>query len=323
MTDNKADTRAEDELPTEIIVSTAWAETQIARGLLSLTSEQIKKLEGNTTISLPADLVSSISGPPKKRTPVEWIEPIDAVHWLSHRIGGDAPAKSAIAQRLRDGAIECSMVWMSEGPDVGPISNQRPRFPVIGSKPNLTSWVTPIHQGPTPLKLGGAFLGRSDDWEADQKRWDWQNAIFIFSYQPVSTFWIDGVLLDTIKSKFRHRIVVSGIRFNSDDVKRMVESENPNSSTNAGQTKKRGRSGPRPKKFNYGPVLARLQSEIITGEIAQLGGAGDFGVQAELERKITRALTDNDGLEPSESTVRRHAKKLIEMWKQHLLNEPR
>ena len=155
MTAKKTYALAEDELPTEIIVSTHWAETQMARGLLSLTPKQIKKLEGNPTISLPADLVNTVIGPPKQKTPVEWLDPIEAVHWLSSRIGGDAVAKSAIAQRLRDGAIECSMTWMSEGPDVGPISHERPRFPVIGSEPIRGPWVTPIHRGRAPHMLGG------------------------------------------------------------------------------------------------------------------------------------------------------------------------
>ena len=322
MTAKKTYTLAEDELPTEIIVSSHWAEARMAKGLLSLTPKQIKKLERNATISLPADLVETVSGPLKQKTPVEWIDPIEAVHWLSHRIGGDAPAKSAIAERLRDGAIECSIVWMSQGPDVGPVSYGRPRFPVLGSKANLTSWVTRIHRASAPLMLGGGFLGCSDDWDADQKRWDWQNGVILFSYQPVSTIWIDGVLTEVTKTKFRCRIVVSGIRFNNKDVKRIVESETPILAEVAGRNAKRGRSGPRMKKFSDGPYFARLEWEILSGEISRLGKVSDFGVQAKLEREITLELTEYDGLEPSESTVRRHAKKLMEMWKQHLLIEP-
>lgn len=323
MTGKKTNTPAEDERPAEIIVSTHWAEAQMAKGLINLTPKQIKKLERNATISLPADMVIPIVGPPELKTPVVWIDPIDAVHLLSHRMGGDAAAKSAIAERFRDGAIKCSLVWMSEGPDVGPVSHERPRFPVLSSKPSYGSWVSRIHKGPTPLILGDAFLRYSDDWEADLQRWDWKSGLFILSYQPVSTLWIDGVLADATKAKFRNRIVMSGIRFNSADIKRIVESENPNFSIKAGGTRTRGRSGPRQKKFDYGPVLARLQSEILTGEIDRLGGSEDFGVQAKLEREIVRELTDDDGLEPSETTVRRIAKKLIEMWRQHLSIAPR
>ena len=323
MTDNKADTFPEDELPTEIIVSTHWAEAQMANGVLNLSPNQIKKLERNATISLPADLVNTVIGPRKRKTPVNWIDPIEAVHWLAHRIGVDARAKSAIAERLRDGAIECSIVWMSQGPNIGPVSNQRPRFPVLSSKPSGTSWVTRIHRGVGPLKLGGAFLRCSDDWDADQKRWDWQNGLFLFSFHLTSSVWIDGEPTEELKSELRYRIVISGIRFSSDDVKRIVESETLNLAKVAGSTAKRGRSGPRRKKFNSGQVLLRLESGILSGEISRLGDVLDYGMQTKLEREITLELTEDDGSEPSESTVRRHAKKLIDMWKQHLLTEPR
>lgn len=323
MTDKKAATLAKDELPTEIIVTTDWAEAQMANGVLSLTPNQIRKLEGNASISLPADLVTQVLGPSKRKTPVEWIDPREAVHWLSQRIGGDAAAKSAIAERFRDGAIECSIVWMSQGPDIGPVSNRRPRFPVLSSKPSGTSWVTPINRGSKPLKLGGALLRFSDDWDADQKRWDWQRGIFIFSNNLTSIVRVNEIPIEERKSQLRYRLVVSGIRFSSKDVKRIVEGENPNSVEADGSTGKRGRSGPRRKKFNYGPILSRLESEISNGKISRLGNVSDFGMQAKLEREITRELTDDDGLEPSETTVRRTTTRLMEMWKQHLLIKPR
>ncbi len=114
------------EQPTEIIVPTDWAEAQLAKRALRLTSEQIDALEGNSTIKLPASLVNPLFGAPIDNSAIEWIEPIDAVHLLAPKLGGDAAAKLAIAERLRDGAIKCTCVWMSEGLDIGPITSLRP-----------------------------------------------------------------------------------------------------------------------------------------------------------------------------------------------------
>jgi len=317
MTYDAADSASELDMPTEIIVPSEWAEAMFAKGQLMLTPDQIDLLENNSTISLPRELVEAANPPRVRKNQVEWINPIDAVHWLSPKIGGDAAAKSTIVERLRDGAIECSFVWMSVGPDIGPISNKRPNYPIIGAKSGTGSWVTPIHRGKGPIILGWAIWHYSDDWDADLNRWNWREGVLVASSYPTSAVVVDGVPINELKMKARKRMVVSGVRFSRDDIAKIfggneaVFEEARSSSTN------RGRKGPRRKKFNYGPVLAQLQSEILSGAISRLGHFDEYGAQASLESEITEKLTRPDGSIPAESTVRRRAVELMVLWRQH------
>ena len=117
---------------------------------------------------------------------------------------------------------------------------------------------------------------------------------------------------------------VSSIRplLSINDAESIVETR-PSSEEAAGVTKiEANKVGPKKKKFNYAPVLAKLQSEILSGAISRLGEVSGYGVQAKLEREIAYDLTDKDGLEPSESTVRRRAQELMKAWEQHPLNGP-
>jgi hypothetical protein len=301
----------------------------VAKGKLTLTPAQFDLLTGSDDIELPADLINAVTGPPKSNQTREWIEPLDAVHWLSSKLGSDCAAKSAIAERLRDGAIVCCHVWMSKGPDMGPVSNKRPKYPVRGTEHSFPPWVSPVQLGEGLAMLGGEFWSYSDDWDADLKRWDWRSGVFVASREEMTVVTVDGIPTRQMKSGLRTRMVVSGIRFNKEDIDKIVGGEDPKQSAGRDSAKpvsrkppNRGRTTPRRKKFDYGLVLARLESEIDSGEISVLGNVEDYGMQAQLEKRIIRELTDGDE-SPSESTARRRAAKLMAIWREHELSGSR
>lgn len=295
--------------------------TQYGKGRLQLSPAQIKQLETSDTIKIPRKQFEDVSSPLPPKSPVEWIEPLDAVHWLAARIGGDVAAKTAIAERLRDGAVDCSHIWMSKGPDIGRVTSDRPKFAVLKSGVTPSPWVSPIRDGKNPAKIGNAFWLYSDDWDADLKRWNWSTGLFVVSRYDTSIISVDGIPTEEFKSEVRSRMVASGVRLSRTDIERIAEGaggqiEGKAQKVDSRGTGKRGRKGPRLKKFNYGPVLASLQSEIISGKILRFGDPFRRGTMAAMEREIVLKLTDDDGLEPSPSTVRRRARELLEMWQQ-------
>lgn len=317
--------------PTEIIVPSDWAESMLAKGLLKLSPDQIDQLSSSPTIRLPAELTDPLLGLQKQKPPVDWIDPVEAVHWLAPHVGGDANAKSAIAERLRDGAIECSHVWMSKGPDIGPLSNRRPKFPTLRPGIQFDPWVTPVNSHGKPVMMGHLFWKFSDDWEADLKKWDWQRCLFVASRQDEALVLVDGIPVKEVKSESRSRMVVSGIRFSQVDIAKIVGVQSTNTHNQSHttpdkrETKKRGtrgRSGPRPKRYQRALILAQLESVILNGGFSKLGAPWDYGVQAALEEDIADRFSEiGDGI-PSESTIRRMAQRVIGDWRQHLLNNP-
>jgi hypothetical protein len=221
MVSDKSKSRKRSELPSNISVPSSWAVTQYGKGRLQLSPVQIKRTEISDTIKISRQQFEALSPPLPLKSQIEWIEPLDAVHWLAARVGGDAAAKTFIAERLRDGAIECSLVWMSHGPDVGPVTGRRPKYPVV--KPGVIQplWVTPIRDGKMPLKLGRGFWLFSDDWDSDLKRWDWAEGRFVVSKNITTTVLVDGRPIEELKSKVRSREVASGIRFSRADIEKL------------------------------------------------------------------------------------------------------
>lgn len=203
----------------EIVVEASWAEDQFAKGRLELTSDQIDALEqGVARIKLPAELVNPLLSLGSRESPIEWIEPKEAVHLLSSRIGGDIAAKVAIAERLKDGAIECTHVWISEGPDIGQIEAKRPKFPTKQQGDISGPWVSAVQRSKGPVMLGGAFWRYSDDWDADLKRWNWHEGLFVASRNGPMVASVDGVPAQQTNSHSRSRMIVAGIRFSREDV---------------------------------------------------------------------------------------------------------
>ena len=215
-------TQSEDDVPSEVIVPSDWAETMYSKGQLSLSDEQVGRLGNADTILLPRELMEAFKTPKEGRRPTEWIEPLDAVHLLAPHVGGDANAKSAIAERLRDGVIECHHVWLSEGPDLGPLSTRRPQVTGSLGAPNPAFWVLPSVPKFEDRRLGGAFWNYSDRWEKDIGRWDWPSGLFVASRDGNLQVTVDGLPIGRTVKRRRIRMVVSGIRFHRADIEALA-----------------------------------------------------------------------------------------------------
>ena len=301
----------------------------LARGLLKLSPAQIDQLSKSSIIGLPVEMMPAAK--PKEPIPPDgWIDPIDAVHWLAPHVGGDANAKLAIAERLRDGAIGCSVTWMSMGPDIGPFSNRRPNFPTMGPDAKLGPWASAVNSGGNPIMIGRAFWNFSDNWDADLKRWNWRAGLFVASCEDKTLIFADGVPLGEESDGSRRRMVVSGIRFSHRDIAKMVGIEGSSvlalSHATSGQKKAeeggaRGRTGPRLKKHLWVKILSQLESEILTDGINKFGDPFVGGTQAQLEKYIQDQFSEISDRIPSESTVRRKVQPVMSHWREHLLNK--
>lgn len=222
MNDPKCKT-ANAQVPAEsTIVDSSWAESQHAKGLLTLTNDQLALIASTETIAIMSAQLPTHYVRKYAKKGYDWIEPIDAVYFLAPELGGVSAAKAAIAEQLRDGAITCTRVWMSEGPDIGPIANQRPKFSLIREGEVIGPWVTAPSPNQTPVILGPGIWSKSDDWKSDQDRWNWRLGMFVVSWNPSVVAYLDGIPAKEKDSGQRLRMAISGVRFNRSDIEKML-----------------------------------------------------------------------------------------------------
>lgn len=146
-----------------------------------------------------------------------WIDPLDAVHILSSRVGGDAVAKKAILERLKDCAIETTAKWFAMAVDVGrpyvdpvvsfeyEVSETQPRLSSSQYKELFFERAMPT-VSTSRFGDGLAFMADRGDsvggalWAAvnksDFKRWDWKHGLFLAS-RPAGT-WMDKKIPRTV-----------------------------------------------------------------------------------------------------------------------------
>lgn len=209
-----------------VIIESEWAEEMFVHGFLKLTPEQIDHISNNAEVSLTMDQYDLCHQNMKNKYPAEWIDPLDAVHLLAPYTGGDAGAKSAIAERLRDCKIECCMLWISTGTDDGPVSNVRPNIS-DGMRMDTVFDVSSAAKFPRLLTMGGDFWAHSDDWERDVKRWDWFRGLFVVSAKEPYLVVRDNKN-NFHSARYRHvRKVVSRIKFSLTDIEKLLDSRRP------------------------------------------------------------------------------------------------
>lgn len=142
-----------------------------------------------------------------------WVTALEAVHLLSPEIGGDKIAKERIAERLRDGALKSTMLWMAGGVDLGSLLPQRPSLDLSPQDlakralpenfayfkrertiPELSEtkfgagfadFVTPHTSKRASVGLAFWNFSNTETWERDQKRWNWSQGLFVVSQEAV------------------------------------------------------------------------------------------------------------------------------------------
>lgn len=308
------DQRRSAETGRQYVIDANSAEILFSRGRLDLNEQQLCKIEAGSDVELTKAQFESL-GRKVEAGICKWVDALEAVHLLAPYCGGDANAKHAIAERLIDGAIRCSFVWSCDCIDLGIIPHSRPVVSKNPFLPGTAFSVTP----PKPLrsrsKLGGAFRLFSDDWARDQQRWDWVSGTFV----GVRT---GKGLIDLLPEAQRkttkvlgRMYVVHGVQLDVFHIEKLALSISQRSALKAFdrfKTSGRGRKEPRNKKYNFAPILAKLETDIANGTISELGDVTDYGMQAQLERRIALHFSPDDC--PSESTIRRKAKRLLAVW---------
>lgn len=312
-----------------VILDSGTAEMMYARGEISLTKTQVAQLASQPTIALTPDQAPDFK-PKVRAQPVEWMTALDAVHWLSPHVGGDAQAKRAIAERLKDGALECSCVWLAESLDVGELPTRRPTVSKE-MKVGTAFRIAPPTPLPSEIRLGGMMFSFSDNWERDLDRWKWDSGTIVTSNQH-------GAKLETVDEEGQARIVMAparmvafGVRFLREDIERIAGPAAADSSKQADVTARkrpsRGKSGSQPRKKRN--ARAAFPREIIAGEHALMeellgkvrdGSISEFGprtvrgTQARIKRHIILRLTQPDGEELSWSSAHRRVTIIMNAW---------
>lgn len=141
---------------------------------------------------------------------VEWVRLSEAVCIISPHVGGDKKAKTTIANRMRDGTLDASCLWMAEGVDSGGcVPNRSLRYdsenieaakharsaheiwemtvPTVSETDygqGMARYVTPYSN--RPMRLFGGFWKRAlaSNWKNDVKRWDWASGLVIIGLPP-------------------------------------------------------------------------------------------------------------------------------------------
>lgn len=297
-----------------VVLDSGTAEVMFARGEIELTKRQIADLCTKPTVTLTPDQAPEFK-PKARAQPIEWMTALDAVHWLSPHVGGDVQAKRAIAERLKDCALECSCVWLAEGLDVGDLPTRRPTVS-NEMKPGTAYRLEPPTPQRSEIMLGGLMFKFSDNWERDLSRWEWSTGTIVTSNQRGAKVEIVDEEGNRKRSFAPGRMVAFGARFLREDIEKLVPPAAAKGLPHTPQssTKSRGRTGPRPKKYYASGIRARLEAEIVSGELEKrLGDPNRWGVQAALEREISESFAPDNC--PSESTIRRWVKKLMKAWR--------
>ncbi len=182
---------------------------------------------------------------PRPTVAREWIEPLEAVHLISPKLGGDRKAKKAIVDRLRDDAIRSTAWWLAIGADVGrpyaePIlvadiedGDENPLWSaarinqIRQAQTKPTASTTQVGDGMAVQVFDGVknllLLGRQF-WKSarrqDLRRWDWADGFFLIT-RPAGDG-PSGEVENGFGAKFPVRTFALGVRFCRADIERML-----------------------------------------------------------------------------------------------------
>ena len=258
-----------------------------------------------------------------------WVSALEAVHLLSPEVGGDKIAKEQIAERLRDGALKASVLWMADGVDFGSLLPQRPvpelspeeaarrilpenvafskrerTVPEISEKKfgsGFAHFVTP-HRSKR-ASLGGAFwnFANSETWERDQKRWNWSEGLFVVSQEPIFKVAPKGTPL---KYKFGRRLFVYGLELLRSEVLALIPRKSPEASglpVIPPPVKRRAQ------KYDWEELMTELVAYAYHKPLRDQFDIYEMkGFQTKLEKWLTERL-EAKGLNPGSSAIRKKA----------------
>jgi hypothetical protein len=236
-----------------------------------------------------------------------WISSAEALAIVVSRTCQEEAAKLALNAAADSGLLQARAAARVVEIDWGPIAPSLPQSsPKMGRSVRIFG-----SDKPATLRLKSSKKPSIHDPEP----WKWDLGIFalVNSIPPVIK---REKKTGQVMLPAANRLVLYGVEFLEQEV-RAVAAKLP-----SGAPPRRGRTGPRNKRWNLAPALAELESMIWNGEMeATFGSYNDYGVKAAIERHLLRRLPVGDA-EPSESTVERAATKIMAQWRAFSPIEP-
>lgn len=258
----------------------------------------------------------------------EWTTAIQASLQLVQGSGSIDVAERNLVALLQQGAIAGWADFICQEAAQGRFdlralaeSNYKTSNPHVGQTENTFSQFAHCPESPLPVPLDFFLSGQGWEVHFDACRFD--EGFMVATRPSMTEEYVDGrrvaVLhipplstpFDGLVREPRIRRMVSGLRFKTSDIESLMRSRRPTGGPKHGQT------APRRKKWNYAPIMALLQSEILSGDFSRFGSIDGYGTQAKIEDEIANALTTPDGLVPPEPTVRRRAQSIMKLWRDH------
>lgn len=244
-----------------------------------------------------------------------WISALDAVYLVGADLGGDTAAKMAIAERLRDGALNAVADWWSFGADVGPLPYSIPSVSDKLIGPGYAYNAQDFSADKYDKLLREGLLCGSENWDHDFKRWRWNLGLFVFSHNG---FKQPGSTRSSPRLDYPSRHVISGTEFRRSEILAIVGRAEAEPPPAAAETKITTRNQ---KKWHDGPVMAEFRQQIADRKIHDTFGPVDgFGVQAALAKTYSDRVYELFGDGPSIETAKRRATRLMDEWRRAYAN---
>ena len=248
-------------------------------------------------------------------TEEHWV-PARALVWrLSTHVGGDDRAKQLIASRMKDHGLDPKVDWCAEGvdapqfpagkllrypTDTPPVDlNELIRlasFPTVSATEVGSNFVRSLHaaEAGIPLRIGPRFWTKSDDLDADIKRWKWGPGCFVVTWTAIAA---DG-------AEVRMRSIAHNVQFRASDAANLIASV-----VVPGPTPPKRRAA---RKYDWEEIILALMKIVRNpGFEAEFGEIDRHGTLANLESWIHGKFGDAD-LDVNEAYVRERAQQFID-----------
>lgn len=257
--------------------------------------------------------------------PNQWVTLIEAVNAMAvDSRNSYRSAKDDLLEFISDGLVEMRCLEVLEEADIGMIRWNRLKGQHCHPNQYDIGFRFRARNQDDPLPMISGFWNTKDAWTIDRGRIDWTASILIGT-RPTQL----KVGMVNAGGRLFTRRAARGIQIRLPSIPFLTKTAGLDVSAStqidkklgvgfeASDRKKHGRSTPRRKKFNLAPVMVRLESEIESGEISRLGKFNDYGMTSKLEAEILKIWLElhEDCDEPTESTLRRRATHLMEIWR--------
>lgn len=270
--------------------------------------------------------------------PKQWLSMQDAVDLLAVANSlSRAAAKDSILDLISDARLKLRCQRRFNPPDVNNIVWRPPSKWVLvprsytekektafakSSRERRSQQIPPIEKRFQPRSLPADYWQKRDGWNIEASKIDWvsSSVVGVKSVQaggnPSANTSSNGVICRAANGvEIMRDLAIFPLTPSEQMQARAPKPKGSNAEKAPRSPGERGRSGPRPKVYNFAPILLELESKIQSNEMYEFGRLEDVGVQAVIERYISGKFDSDNS--PSESTIRRNAVKIMRIWREY------